>query len=171
MNSYTSKPCSCPQCLKMYYNPMEYPTSTNSQHTRLNMIDMHDTKALVDCAYDDYCKCRHPIQQQGSPYNVYNYDGTMRKDLPLTMRPDIGTKFSGAEGYLIPDMNYLQEECPRGMLLMNGRGPCVTMETCQKMNGRACVYGDGWMNKSSCYINPGGKGIMQYTCPLPIRRN
>lgn len=145
--------CDCPKCMKLYYDPKIEYSLNNSDMTRLNMHNMYWTRPLVDCAYSDYKYCRMPIRQQGSPYNVYNYDGSLRKDLPLNERPPIGYKFAGAEGNMIPDMNYTRPKCPDGLLLKDGVGPCIGPAACKMMKGKMCKYDKNDIQADSCYTN------------------
>ena len=38
----------------------------------------------------------------GSPYNLYAHDGSIRKDVPLTMRPPVNTVLRGFKGTALP---------------------------------------------------------------------
>ena len=104
--SYNQRPCSCARNLHAYYDPRDFLAAspfTSPSDVRLNMVAMYDTKALGDCAYKDYCECRHPIQRPGTPYDMYHFDGTVKKSLPLTLRPPLNQKLPCAQGYLLRD--------------------------------------------------------------------
>lgn len=176
MSNYNRKPCSTQQGLTMTYNQPMYDmlgqiAEPLHQATKLNTIFMgHSVKALGDCAYGNYSNCRHPVPVQGTPYDAYHLDGTIKKSLPLMYLPNIQTTFPMAEGQLVPDYRYgAMVRCPQGMFLQDGRGPCITKEQCQSVNGMQCVYGKNDLNMDSCYTQRCGSDLIKYACPQPMQ--
>ena len=130
------------------------------------------TTALVDCAGSgNYKECMHPVQEDGSPYEVYERTGDIKKALPLVYRPPYNKSFPVAQGRFIPrSMNspFYRPSCDNGMLLLNGRWPRVSEEECKKMYGRVCKYPKGFTNRDSCYTDNCGRGIVKFRCPEGI---
>jgi len=121
--------------------------------------------ALVDCANQpDYKKCLEPLQEDGSPYEVYDYDGELKKSLPLVYRPNFNQSFPAAEGRF-ERSPFFKPTCPKGQLLVDGRGPCISKEQCRNMGGKTCQYPKNYNNSDSCYLDNHGKGIIKFRCP------
>lgn len=56
-------------------------------------------KALGDCAYSsNYLNCLTPLVDDGSPYDIYERDGSVKKALPLMYRPPFGGTFPTYQG-------------------------------------------------------------------------
>ncbi len=131
--------------------------------------------ALADCAITgDYQNCFTPLSEDGSPYDVYESNGDIKKALPLVYRPEFNVGFPGKEGEYIDRSEYspyYERQCPQGMYLLDGRGPCVSREDCQIMGGLKCDYDYRYHNnQDSCFVKGCGKGIIKFRCPEPIIR-
>lgn len=142
--------------------------------------------ALADCAISgDYSKCLTPLQEDGSPYKVYDTEGNVAKSLPLVYRPPVNVGFPCHDGYystqascaatqcVPPACNpYYLPRCPRGSYLLDGRGPCVSSGQCRNMGGIQCNYNNCLTkNPDSCYVKGCGKGLIPSRCPEAIVRN
>ena len=136
-------------------------------------MNVQRSKSIGDCySKNSYCDCVTPDPEDGSPYEVYERNGELRKSLPLNYRPTYGKAFPGAQGHFVPITksyaNY-RPSCEQGMLLLDGRGPCVSEDDCKKMRGQMCKYPSNYTNKDSCFVNQCGSEI-NFRCPEGIRK-
>ncbi len=138
-------------------------------------MNQQKSKSIGDCySHDTYNGCLTPLPEDGSPYEVYERNGDLRKDLPLVYRPPYGQAFPRAQGQFgsIHDKYYpsYTPSCKGNMLLLDGRGPCITQEDCQNMQGQTCKYPEGHTNKDSCFVSQCSKGSAKYRCPEGIAK-